>query len=328
MTKLFNTFVTEQKMLQEKLITFGKKAYPKFGHVVILAGGAGSGKGFTASALLGIEGRTFDVDAIKSLVMASTKIAKTIQDKFGVDVKNISLKDPENVKMLHALLADTNYLKGNQKAFFSNLQNIPLLANAKSGGTAGIEDRKPNMIFDVTLKDFSKLKSISESALSLGYEKKNIHIVWVLNDIEMAIKQNAGRARVVPSDILMATHVGANQTFVDLIDKSSGLRNFMDGDVWISFNKFKVDSQLISPESEQDSVMWKGKERLITKVGKDERVQSKALPTKTSGKGMFLPQSLFVKVKDQGKATRGKKDISRASIRKIKEYVPNPEAWF
>lgn len=31
----------EHKSLQEKLITFGKKAYPKFGNVVILAGGAG-----------------------------------------------------------------------------------------------------------------------------------------------------------------------------------------------------------------------------------------------------------------------------------------------
>lgn len=33
--------------LDEALITFGGKAYPKFGQVVILAGGAGSGKGFT-----------------------------------------------------------------------------------------------------------------------------------------------------------------------------------------------------------------------------------------------------------------------------------------
>ena len=32
--------------LQEALITFGGKPYPKFGNIVILAGGAGSGKGF------------------------------------------------------------------------------------------------------------------------------------------------------------------------------------------------------------------------------------------------------------------------------------------
>lgn len=37
----------EHKSLQEKLITFGKKAYPKFGNVVILAGGAGCFEGET-----------------------------------------------------------------------------------------------------------------------------------------------------------------------------------------------------------------------------------------------------------------------------------------
>jgi len=40
--KSFNEF---NEYLLEKLITFGGKAYPKFGNVVILAGGGGSGKG-------------------------------------------------------------------------------------------------------------------------------------------------------------------------------------------------------------------------------------------------------------------------------------------
>ena len=40
-------YIEEQyDVLIEKLITFGGKAYPKFGNVVIMAGGAGSGKGF------------------------------------------------------------------------------------------------------------------------------------------------------------------------------------------------------------------------------------------------------------------------------------------
>ena len=47
--------------LMEALITFGGKAYPKFGNVVIMAGGAGSGKGFVKDNLVGIEGFTFDV---------------------------------------------------------------------------------------------------------------------------------------------------------------------------------------------------------------------------------------------------------------------------
>ena len=36
--------------LNEKLITFGGKAYPKFGNVVLLAGGAGSGLGGVGGA--------------------------------------------------------------------------------------------------------------------------------------------------------------------------------------------------------------------------------------------------------------------------------------
>jgi len=44
----------EAEMLMEKLITFGGKAYPKFGHVLIMAGGAGSGKGFIQQNLIGL----------------------------------------------------------------------------------------------------------------------------------------------------------------------------------------------------------------------------------------------------------------------------------
>ena len=39
--------------LTEKLITFANKAYPKFGNVIIMAGGAGSGKGFVKDKLVG-----------------------------------------------------------------------------------------------------------------------------------------------------------------------------------------------------------------------------------------------------------------------------------
>ena len=39
--KSFKQYVAESGELNEKLITFGGKAYPKFGTVVVLAGGAG-----------------------------------------------------------------------------------------------------------------------------------------------------------------------------------------------------------------------------------------------------------------------------------------------
>ena len=59
--KRFTHFLQEEyEELVEKLITFGNRAYPKFGTVVIMAGGAGSGKGFVKERLLGVEGFTFD----------------------------------------------------------------------------------------------------------------------------------------------------------------------------------------------------------------------------------------------------------------------------
>lgn len=52
-------------MLDEKLMIFGKKAYPQFNNVLILAGGAASGKGFVTQKLIGMEGVVLDVDRVK-----------------------------------------------------------------------------------------------------------------------------------------------------------------------------------------------------------------------------------------------------------------------
>ena len=51
----------------------------------------------------------------------------------------------------------------------------------------------------------------------VGYEPKNIHVSWVLQNYEVAIKNNKARPRVVPEDVLFATHVGAAQTIYNLV---------------------------------------------------------------------------------------------------------------
>jgi ABC-type uncharacterized transport system YnjBCD ATPase subunit len=87
----FNHFITEQEYLQgeaealmEKLITFGGKAYPKYGNIVVMAGGAGSGKGFILSNLVGVEGKVFDVDELKTLASKTPAIKKRVADELGV----------------------------------------------------------------------------------------------------------------------------------------------------------------------------------------------------------------------------------------------------
>lgn len=267
--------------LDEALITFGGKAYPKFGQVVILAGGAGSGKGFTLEKLLGIEGITLDVDALKKLVMGSTKLAAEIKAKTGHDVKTMNLKNPDNVATLHHVIADVfNVSNKNQARVYAGIAAAP-------------EDRKPNLIFDVTLKSMSKLASIARDVEALGYQKENIHIVWVMNDVHIAMQQNLKRDRVVPKEILMDTHEGAALTMAKILNMGDSLKQYMDGDIWISFNKVGIDSDI----------------------------------KKSDKGGMFVVKSNYIKVKAKGKPQKSIDQLDKELVAKVAAYAPKTDTW-
>lgn len=275
--KSFKDFVS----LDEALITFGGKAYPKFGQVVILAGGAGSGKGFTLEKLLGIEGITLDVDALKKLVMGSTKLAAEIKAKTGHDVKTMNLKNPDNVATLHHVIADVfNVSNKNQARVYAGIAAAP-------------EDRKPNLIFDVTLKSMSKLASIARDVEALGYQKENIHIVWVMNDVHIAMQQNLKRDRVVPKEILMDTHEGAALTMAKILNMGDSLKQYMDGDIWISFNKVGIDSEV----------------------------------KKSDKGGMFVVKSNYIKVKAKGKPQKSIDQLDKELVAKVAAYAPKTDTW-
>lgn len=277
--KSFKQFT--ESTLTEALITFGGRAYPKFGQVVILAGGAGSGKGFTLEKLLGIEGITLDVDALKKLVMGSDKLAAEIKKQTGHDVKTMNLKNPENVSTLHHVIADVfNISNKNQNRVYSGIMAAP-------------EDRKPNLIFDVTLKGMSKLASIARDVETLGYKKENVHIVWVMNDVHIAMQQNQKRDRVVPKEILMDTHEGAALTMAKILNMGDSLKQYMDGDIWISFNKVGVDSEI----------------------------------KKSSNKGMFVVKSNYIKVKARGKPQKSVAELDKEIVAKVAAYAPKTETW-
>lgn len=272
----FSGFLKENQELNEALVTFGGKAYPKFGQVVILAGGAGSGKGFVSDKLLGIEGRVLDVDAVKELAMASEKLAKRIKDETGYDIKNFDMKKPENVSTLHTLLSDVYGVvsKTEKRVFAGIAQAAP--------------DRKPNLIFDVTLKDIGKLRKITSQAEQLGYLKENIHIVWIMNDVKVAMKQNLERSRTVPEKVLVGTHTGAATTMAEILNKGDKLRAYMDGDIWIVFNKRGADSTIKSSESG----------------------------------GMYIVDAKYLRVKKKGHRSRTVKDLEDDVVRKIRSYAP------
>ena len=203
----------------EKLITFGGKAYPRAGNVVIMAGGAGSGKGFVKDRLIGLEGYTFDVDEIKKLAIKSKGFTDRSKSELGIDLKKLDLKNEEDVALLHQVVGD--YFKIDNKRMKSLYTSI-LGANPEN---------KPNIIFDVTLKDLTKLQNLTNAVKSIGYKSENIHIVWVVNDIEIAKKQNMMRDRRVPVEILINTHRGVSQTMNDIVNMGKTITRYMDGDI-------------------------------------------------------------------------------------------------
>ncbi len=220
--------------LEEKLIVLGKKPYPKFGHVVFLAGGAGSGKGFVKENLLGIEGLVSDVDELKKLIQKTPSLIKKVKEEMGIDITKdkFSLKNPENVAQLHDIVSNFLQLdKGKRDAIFA-------------AAFSAHPDRKPNLIFDVTLKDLDKFSKYSREVELMGYDKKNIHIVWIINEIDIALKQNQERDRTVPAEILLNTHRGVSQTMADIVNMGQDLKKYMDGDIVFAFNKIKVDSEV------------------------------------------------------------------------------------
>ena len=287
----FNSFLHEEMLyasqeaeaLLEKLITFGGQAYPNYGHIVLMAGGAGSGKGFILSNLVGLEGKVFDVDELKTLASKTPAIKKRVAKELGVDIEDLSknLKDPKNVEKLHDIMG--NYLeidKRKERAFYRGVLAAP-------------EDRKPNIIFDMTLKSLDKLEKIAKDAAKLGYDKKNIHIVWVVNDIEVAQAQNAKRARTVPSEILINTHRGAANTMGDIINMGNKLKKYMDGDIVFAFNKVGVDAKLVK-----------------------------------SGKGgSYVKDANYCYVKRAGKAPTSIDKLDKTIRQKIKSYVPKNVDW-
>jgi hypothetical protein len=269
--------------LSEKLITFANQAYPKFGNILIMAGGAGSGKGFIKDKLIGLDGYTFDVDRLKTLASKTPSIAKKIKDEMGIDLKDLAgnLKSPGNVAKLHEIIG--SYLgldDARQKALYVSI----LTADP---------DRKPNIIFDVTLKDLQKLETITRQVSTLGYDKKSVHIVWVINDIEVAKAQNARRARTVPVEILINTHRGASQTMLDIVNMGDRLKKYMDGDIVFAFNKLGIDAEL----------------------------------EKSDSGGSFVKTANYFYIKRSGKPVMDVETINKDVRAKISQYVPKNAEW-
>jgi len=258
-----------------KEIVFGKKNYPAYNNVVIVGGGGGSGKGFQISKLFGLDAKRIDVDKLKDFAITNKKIQEKIKEVCKVDISNWKLNNSEQVEMLHGYLKDINL---NQKYIDYVMYSARMAA----------DDRKPNLIFDKTLSSYAEFENLANRLISVGYKAENIHLVWVLNDYKVAIIQNNQRKRKIPDRILLTTHQGTADTMRNIINFGNSIRNFLDGDFWISFNKAQVDVKIE-----------------VSDFG-----------------GMYIKDATYFKIKESGGFMMPYSKIDEKIKEKIREYIP------
>lgn len=200
------------ELLSEKLIMFNQGK--KYGQIVFVMGGAGSGKGFAIDKFMDTSNfKVRDVDEFKKSMLKLNDVTQRHDELKGLDLSN-----PKDVSTLHQFVKD----KGIREKSLTNL-----LADVDSR-------RLPNILFDVTGKDFGDIEKRLDSIKGFGYDPKDIHIVWVLANYHVAVKANKNRERIVPDDILLKTHKGAGKTFMEIVRK--GLPRDINGAVHVILN--------------------------------------------------------------------------------------------
>ena len=218
---------TFSQYLEEKLILYNQGQ--KYGQIVFLAGGAGSGKGFAIKNYM--EGEKFKVRDVDEWKKGFMKLADT-QDKFP-EIKGLNLRNSKDVYKIHMFV---------KKAGIKDKSIDLLLRDANS-------DRLPNIMFDITMKDASDITTMIPKLEEAGYDSKNIHLTWVLTNYAVSIVNNRNRERVVPEDIMLLSHEGAAKSMYSVI--KGDLPRGLNGGVRVILNNRENTIPYVDPKTKK-----------------------------------------------------------------------------
>lgn len=243
-----------RQTLEEKLLIVGNNK--KYGQVVFLAGGAGSGKGFAISNLIGMGNppKVFDPDAMKTAfirwntqAMKHPEIAAICNPDGKPTEDKPCMKDPKVTEKLHGVLASLGWDDKSINQFLTTKRSPDLL---------------PNIVFDRTFRNMDGVNYLLPTLKQAGYKPENIHIIWVLTDYRIAARQNLTRDRTVPPEILFNTHDGAAKTMLGIVTQKYPVKEYINGEVWTIVgraNKVVSDkggSYIIKPDSSSGSLKF------------------------------------------------------------------------
>ena len=216
-----------RQYLEEKLIMYNQGK--RYGQIVFLAGGAGSGKGFAISNFM--EKEKFKIRDVDEWKKGFQKLADT--KKIYPEIQGLKLKNPKDVYKLHMFVKKTGI---KEKSLDLLLQD----ANTK---------HLPNIMFDITMKDANDIGDVLPKLLEAGYDSKNVHLTWVLTNYAVSIVNNRNRARVVPEDIMLLSHEGAAKSMYDVV--KGKLPRGLNGGVRVVLNNRENTIPWIDPDSKE-----------------------------------------------------------------------------
>lgn len=268
--KKFSQFLTEKLIL----ISNGKK----YGQIVFLVGGAGSGKGFALANFMEKEKfKVRDVDEWKGQLQRMARIeddpvkwaemkakGTRISPERYKEIKDLDLTKPADVFKFHKYVEKLDIKSKTLDMMLRDTQG-------KEKGTL------PNLMFDITAKVINDIAKFMPQILHAGYDPANIHIVWVLTNYTLALSNNLDpkRGRIVPEDIMLWTHKGAAQTMFDYI-QGKGKKLAINGAIHVILN------------NRENTIYWGNDKGEKIDVIKD----FKYLTLKKRGKGMMKEKSI------------------------------------
>ena len=243
----------EELLKEGKVVTFDGKINPDSGWIVVMAGGSGSGKGFVFDTLVPFHGKKLDPDELKPYVIKTSEIIGDriiFKDGSEINLEDAGVYPPYNMK--------------NDK-FVSLIHNHPLTKRLKKqqkdtlyrAASMSNSSRRPNIIFDTTLDELSKIEAIVDTYKPLGYK---IAVVYVFTPIDVAVTQNALRSRQVPKAVLLEIHRGVYKTLPMLISDKP-LVSQID-EIWV-VQQYHVDTK------DKKSMVDYIKSNNVTKLPKD-----------------------------------------------------------
>jgi dephospho-CoA kinase len=222
----FSQFLAE-KYLEEKLIMYNQGK--RYGQIVFLAGGAGSGKGFAIANFM--EKEKFKVRDVDEWKKAFIKLADT--KGMYPEIQGLKLKNPKDVYKIHKFVKE------------KNIKDKSLDLLLRDANTRHL----PNIMFDITMKDASDIGTIIPKLTEAGYDSKNIHLTWVLTNYAVAIVNNRNRERVVADDIMLLSHEGAAVNMYDVI--KGKLPRGLNGSVRVILNNRENTIPYVDPDTKK-----------------------------------------------------------------------------